>query len=131
MSEDKVKIKMNIKGIDVEIETSPKHIKEAINQVIDSLCSLTTQERISMKESIFSPASCKEALELLWKEGWFSEERRLSDVWLELSKRGYNFDRSAIAHALHDLTKEGILTRLGRTRRYRYIQKTPYVMSTK
>ena len=126
MSEKKVKIKMNVGGIEVEIEAAPDLIGQAISQVINSLHEAQHQH----VEKSFLPTSCKEALELLWKEGWFSVERRLSDVWHELNRRGYNFDRSAIAHALHDLTKEGILTRMGKARRYKYIQKIPAIISS-
>lgn len=124
MKKDKVKIKLNIKGIDIEIESSPDQIQEAIKQVITSIedlpSPLTTQRQLI-------PASCKEAIEILWREGWFTEPKRLIDVWKELGNRGYNYDRSAIAHALHNLSREGILTRIGKARRYRYVQKTPYI----
>jgi acetolactate synthase small subunit len=124
MSDKKVKIKLNIKGIDVELEAEPEQIKKVITDVIDSLKSLDIEQEVSSRE--FYASSCKEAVEKLWREGWFSKPRRLSEVYEELSRRGFNFDRSAISHALSSLVREGVLTRMGRERRYEYIQKIPY-----
>lgn len=121
-----MKVKLKIKGIDIEIEASPDQIHTAVKEIIRGIEELPTSQ--VGKEVI--PASCKEAIELLWREGWFSEPKRLYDVWKELSDRGYNYDRSAIAHALSNLTREGILTRTGKARRYRYVQKRPYVYTT-
>jgi predicted transcriptional regulator len=60
-----------------------------------------------------------------WKEGWFTGERNLSDVHEELARRGYHYDRTAVSHALTDLVRENVLTRVGMMRSYRYIQKKP------
>jgi hypothetical protein len=43
----------------------------------------------------------------------------------EIARRGYHYDRTAVAHALTDLVKENILTREGVMRNYTYIQKKP------
>ena len=128
MEKDKVKVKLNIGGVDVEIEAAPELLSQAIDQVVRSLNSVIHLKGEESKKKFFA-SSCKEAIEMLWRDGWFSTERRLSEVWEELSRRGYNFDRSAIAHALHDLVREGVLTRMGKARRYRYIQKVPYLVS--
>lgn len=123
-----MKVRLKIRGVEVEIEANPNQIHQAIKEVISGIENLPVKEMGRRRE--ITPASCKEAIELLWREGWFSEPKRLYDVWRELSDRGYNYDRSAIAHALNNLTKEGILTRMGRARRYRYVQKKPYVYTT-
>jgi hypothetical protein len=44
-----------------------------------------------------------------------------------MGRRGYHFDRTAVAHALTDLVREGLLTRMGEARGYRYVQKRPAV----
>lgn len=123
MSDKKVKIRLNIKGIDIELEAEPGQIKKVITEVIDSLKSLDIDQEALGRE--FYASSCKEAVEKLWREGWFSRPRRLSEVYEELSRRGFNFDRSAVSHALSSLMREGILTRIGRERRYEYVQKVP------
>jgi hypothetical protein len=61
----------------------------------------------------------------MWKEGWFASPRLLSEVHDELSRRGYHYDRTAVAHTLVDLVREGTLFRDGSMRNYRYVQKYP------
>jgi hypothetical protein len=69
--------------------------------------------------------TCRGLLETLWLEGYFSSERSLGDVHEELSRRGYNYDRTAVSHSLTDMVRENIMTRNGTMRNYRYIQKRP------
>ncbi len=40
-----------------------------------------------------------------------------------MARRGFHYDRTAVAHALIDLVKDGILTCEGKPRRYQYAQK--------
>jgi len=54
----------------------------------------------------------------------------LGEVHEELSRRGYNYDRTAVSHSLTDMVRESILTRVGTMRNYRYIQKRPPSEST-
>ncbi len=120
--ENNVKVRMKVGDMEVEIEGPPDKISQVISQIMGKVGGIKEPKRA---EEI--PAkSCKELIEDLWREGWFSEERKLADVFRELNKRGYNFDKSAISHALSSLTREGILRRVGKERRYRYIQKYPY-----
>jgi hypothetical protein len=69
--------------------------------------------------------TCRGLLESLWIEGYFGSERSLGEVHEELSRRGYNYDRTAVSHSLTDMVRENILTRTGTMRNYRYIQKRP------
>jgi hypothetical protein len=69
--------------------------------------------------------TCRGLIETLWLEGYFGSERSLGDVHEELSRRGYNYDRTAVSHSLTDMVRETILTRVGTMRNYRYIQKRP------
>jgi len=64
---------------------------------------------------------------VLYREGFFSEGRKLSDVQARLKKMNYNFADSAVAKALHKLSKgkEAVLTRKGRRRRYTYHERYP------
>ena len=79
------------------------------------------QQKVTTKSGI----TCRGLLENLWFEGHFISERSLGEVHEELSRRGYNYDRTAVSHSLTDMVRENILTRIGTMRNYRYIQKTP------
>jgi hypothetical protein len=70
-------------------------------------------------------ATCRSLLEKLLFERYFEAEKLLGNVHEELSRRGYNYDRTAVSHALTDMVRESILTRVGSLRNYRYIQKKP------
>ena len=69
--------------------------------------------------------TCRGILETLWYEGYFGTEKLLGEVHEELSRRGYNYDRTAVSHSLTDMVRESILSRIGTMRNYRYIQKRP------
>jgi hypothetical protein len=79
------------------------------------------QQKVTTKSGI----TCRGLLENLWFEGFFVSERSLGEVHEELSRRGYNYDRTAVSHSLTDMVRENILTRIGTMRNYRYIQKKP------
>jgi len=79
------------------------------------------QQKVTTKSGI----TCRGLLENLWFEGFFVSERLLGEVHEELSRRGYNYDRTAVSHSLTDMVRENILTRIGTMRNYRYIQKRP------
>src|SRR5215210_6581935 len=79
------------------------------------------QEKVPTKSGM----TCRGLLESLWFEGHFVSERSLGEVHEELSRRGYNYDRTAVSHSLTDMVRENTLTRIGTMRNYRYIQKRP------
>jgi hypothetical protein len=79
------------------------------------------QQKVTAKGGM----TCRGLLESLWLEGHFADERSLGEVHEELSRRGYNYDRTAVSHSLTDMVRENILTRIGTMRNYRYIQKRP------
>ena len=79
------------------------------------------QQKVTTKSGI----TCRGLLENLWFEGFFVSERSLGEVHEELSRRGYNYDRTAVSHSLTDMVRENILTRIGTMRNYHYIQKKP------
>jgi hypothetical protein len=88
---------------------------------IAELRSEDEQQKVITKGGI----TCRGLLESLWLEGHFVSERSLGEVHEELSRRGYNYDRTAVSHSLTDMVRENILTRIGTMRNYRYIQKRP------
>ena len=122
--EDKVRVKINIGNMDIEVECSPDQLKNTISTIMETVNEIKSSSKEEKDE--FYASTCKEAVEKLWKEDWFNRPRKLGEIWDELSRRGYNYDRSAISHALLSLVKEGKLSRVGRTRKYQYIQKIPY-----
>jgi hypothetical protein len=83
------------------------------------------QQQQQQKVTTKSGMTCRGLLESLWFEGHFVSERSLGEVHEELSRRGYNYDRTAVSHSLTDMVRENILTRIGTMRNYRYIQKRP------
>ena len=103
---------------------------DALRREIDSLktrpiAELVQEGQQQQKVTAKSGMTCRGLLENLWFEGHFVSERSLGEVHEELSRRGYNYDRTAVSHSLTDMVRENILTRIGTMRNYRYIQKTP------
>ena len=105
---------------------------DALRQEIDSLKTRPfaelipeAQQQQQQKVTTKSGITCRGLLENLWFEGFFVSERSLGEVHEELSRRGYNYDRTAVSHSLTDMVRENILTRIGTMRNYRYIQKRP------
>ena len=69
--------------------------------------------------------TCRGLLDSLWSEGYFGTEKHLGEVHEEMSRRGFNYDRTAVSHSLTDMVRENILARKGTMRSYQYIQKRP------
>ncbi len=120
-------VKLKRGAWEVEITSTSDKIQQAVESVIAGM---------SAKETpIFEPSgpaegerkfeTCRGLMLTMWKEGWFSASRPLSEVHEEMSRRGYHYDRTAVAHALVDLVREGTLFREGTMRNYRYVQKYP------
>lgn len=105
---------------------------DALRREIDSLKTRPigelvqeSQQQQQQKVTAKSGVTCRGLLENLWFEGHFVSERSLGEIHEELSRRGYNYDRTAVSHSLTDMVRENILTRIGTMRNYRYIQKRP------
>ena len=133
-----------LSGIDTSsaITTSTDSQISSLKQEIDSL-KLQMESEIFHKSQLTSSnmsphvteklkvgTTCRGILEDLWYEGYFKPEKLLGEVHEELSRRGYNYDRTAVSHSLTDMVRESILTRVGTMRNYRYIQKRPPSEST-
>jgi hypothetical protein len=127
--EGNVKIKLRVSGIEVEVECGEGQVEKAVQDVLRGIRRMgklkSTVEAARRPEVI--PTTCKDIIEELWSEGWFSEPRSLGDVSDELARRGYHYARSAVSHALLDMTREGKFSRMGRERKYRYVQKIPII----
>jgi len=128
--EDKqtVRIKMKVGNIEFEIECR----EDQIQRIVEKVLSTVTEHAKKAIPVAGEPAcptgraeTCRGIMERLWREGFFAEPRSLSEVHEEMTRIGYHYDRTAVAHVLLDLVRDGILTREGKPRRYVYVQKRP------
>lgn len=147
---EEVKIKLKHGEWEVEITCLESRVKQVVENVLSSLDTAKIvgpavqgqfdELRREIESLKLRPAesrpdeqkvptkggmTCRGLLESLWVEGYFGSERSLGEVHEELSRRGYNYDRTAVSHSLTDMVRENILTRVGTMRNYRYIQKRP------
>ncbi len=140
--EDKVKnvVENVLTGIDIASlsGTNTKNEIEKLKSEIDFLKSkiendssalnIINQKKnnsISLKELAKNGNTCRSLMEKIFYEKFFENERLLIEVHQELARMGYNYDKTAVSHSLSDMVREGILTRVGTLRNYRYIQKKP------
>ncbi|HEY4699657.1 MAG TPA: hypothetical protein VIH27_04725 [Nitrososphaerales archaeon] len=125
---NEIHIKLKRGSWEIEITCTEDKIKQAVESVLNGV-NTSIKEIPSLNERFVEKrnVTCRSLIESLWSENWFKEERNLSDVDEELSRRGYNYDRTAVSHALTDLVRENTLTRVGMMRNYRYIQKKPAI----
>ena len=122
-----IHLKMKVGNLEFEIECREDQLEEAVKRILSTVTEYA-REPIIVSDRHLPPAraeTCKGLIQKLWSEGWFASHRGLGEVHSELARRGYHYDRTAVAHALIDLVKDGLLTREGRPRRYRYAQKRP------
>lgn len=106
-----------------EIKKEIELLKTTMN--VNSLNPKTGPTDAHRKTAQKSGSTCRGLLENLLFEGYFETEKLLGNIHEELSRRGYNYDRTAVSHALTDMVRETILSRVGSMRNYRYIQKKP------
>ena len=121
ISNDQTESNTQINEIKVEIES----IKTTLNSWMKSLGPDIGSTEIQRKKVQKGGSTCRSLLEKLLLEKYFETERLLGSIHEELSRRGYNYDRTAVSHSLTDMVRESILTRVGSMRNYRYIQKRP------
>jgi predicted transcriptional regulator len=113
-------------NVEFEIEGSVDQTNEAVGKLLATVTEkLKESPLITERETTPRAETCKVIIQRLWEEGWFSIAKGLGEVHSEMARRGFHYDRTAVAHALMDLVKEGILTREGKPRRYQYAQKRP------
>ncbi len=124
-----IHVKMKIGEIEFEIDAQPDQIQTAVNQILTTVTEHS--KNLNITQANERPASlpraetCRGVIQKLWEDNWFTEPRGLDDVHTELARKGFHYDRTAVAHALVDLVKDNILTRIGKPRRYQYAQKRP------
>jgi len=118
---------MRIGEIEFEIECQEDQLQAAVDRILSTVTEKLKETQLITERAAAPPRAetCKGVIQKLWEEGWFSLPNALSQVHSELARRGYHYDRTAVAHALIDLVKDGVLTREGKPRRYQYAQKRP------
>jgi hypothetical protein len=117
---------MKIGDIEFEIESQEDQLQTAVDRILTTVTEKLKDARLAERQTPPPRAeTCKGVIQKLWEEGWFSHPQGLSEVHDEMARRGFHYDRTAVAHALIDLVKDGILTREGKPRRYQYAQKRP------
>jgi hypothetical protein len=124
-----IRVKMKIGDIEFEIESQEDQIQGAVDKILtavtERLKSTNFTQAAERPVALPRAETCRGIIQKLGEENWFGEPKSLDDVHSELARRGFHYDRTAVAHALVDLVKDNILTRIGKPRRYQYAQKRP------
>ncbi|HIE14178.1 TPA: hypothetical protein EYP70_02785 [Candidatus Bathyarchaeota archaeon] len=122
-----VHIRIKVGSIEFEIECQEDQVQDMVKRVLSTVTEYASKP-VALPDVASRPLranTCKGVIIKLWREGWFSTPRSLEEVHNEMMRIGFHYDRTAVSHALLDLVREGIITREGRPRRYRYSQKKP------
>jgi hypothetical protein len=122
-----IRLKMKIGNLEFEIECQQDQLEESVKRILSTVTAYSKEAMIIPERPFPQPRAetCKSLIHQLWTEGWFASPHGLGEVHNEMARKGFHYDRTAVAHALVDLMKEGLLTREGQPRRYRYAQKRP------
>ncbi len=124
-----IRVKMKIGDIEFEIESQEDQMQTAVDRILATVTERLKTTNLAQVTERQAPVpraeTCRGIIQKLWEEKWFGEPKSLDEVHTELARRGFHYDRTAVAHALVDLVKDNILTRIGKPRRYQYAQKRP------
>ena len=122
-----IKVKMKVGEIEFEIECQEDQLQATVDRILSTVTEKLKESPMMGERTAQPPRAetCKGIIQKLWEEGWLSQAKGLSEVHTELARRGFHYDRTAVAHALIDLVKDNVLTREGKPRRYQYAQKRP------
>lgn len=122
-----ITVKLKRGAWEIEITSPEDRVQQAVESVLAGMASkepaLVEAQEAEQDRRRFE--TCRGMIVAMWREGWFSTPRALSEAHEEMSRRGYHYDRTAVSHTLADLVREGTLFREGSMRNYRYIQKHP------
>ena len=120
-----IHVKMKVGNVEFEIECREDQLQSAVKKILSTVTEHSIEAVMISERAAPRAETCKGVIHRLWRESWFASTRSLGEVHSEMARRGFHYDRTAVAHALIDLVKENVLTRDGRPRRYRYAQKRP------
>jgi len=122
-------VKLKQGAWEIEITCTQDKLQQAIASVLAGMASsestAVSPAELPEPEEDKRFGTCRGLLVTMWREGWFSAPKQLSQVHDEMARRGYHYDRTAVAHSLVDLVREGVLFRDGSMRNYSYVQKYP------
>ena len=123
-----VTIRLKRGAWEIEITCAEDRVQAAVESVLAGMASKEPAlvDQPGVNESEVRSETSRSLIQTMWREGWFAQPKALSEVHEEMSRRGYHYDRTAVAHTLVDLVREGTLFRDGSMRNYRYIQKYPF-----
>ena len=122
-----IRVKMKVGEIEFEIECQEEQLQATVDKILSTVTQRLKGTSFLTERTAPPPRAetCKGLIQKLWEERWFATSRNLGEVHSEMARRGFHYDRTAVAHALIDLVKDGLLTRQGKPRRYQYAQKRP------
>jgi hypothetical protein len=122
-----IRVKMKVGEVEFEIECQEDQLQPTVDKILSTLTKKLKEAALMTERPPQLPRAetCKGIIQKLWQENFFTTPKGLSEVHDEMARRGFHYDRTAVAHALIDLVKDGVLTREGRSRRYQYTQKRP------
>ncbi len=122
-----IRVKMKVGEVEFEIECQEDQLQSTVDKILSTLTEKLKETALMTERPPQPPRAetCKGIIQKLWQESFFTTPKGLSEVHDEMARRGFHYDRTAVAHALIDLVKDGVLTREGRSRRYQYAQKRP------
>ena len=126
--EKTIRVKMKIGEVEFEVECQEEQLQTTIDKILSTVTKRLKETQLVIertKPSRNYAETCKGVIMRLWEERFFLEPRKLGQIHDEMARRGFHYDRTAVAHALVDLVKDGILTREGKPRRYVYAQRRP------
>ena len=128
-SEGLVRVRVRVGGVEFEVECEVERLEEVVGRllgvVVERLRGTDLLSEASSGGVVVHAETCRSLIQKLWEEGFFGVSKDLGEVHAEMARRGFHYDRTAVAHALIDLVKDGVLTRDGKPRRYVYAQKRP------
>jgi hypothetical protein len=117
-------------SVDAELNSQIEELRNRINVLSNELGAKSVVVTHGTNSSNFRPkttqrggTTCRGLLQSLWAEGYFANDRSLGVIHEELSRRGFNYDRTAVSHSLTDMVRENILLRKGTMRNYQYSQR--------
>jgi hypothetical protein len=124
---------MKVGEVEFEVECDESQLQSAVGKILSTITEKLKEAPFLAEKSLGMQRAetCKSIIQKLWDEGFFAVDRDLGEVHAEMARRGFHYDRTAVAHALIDLVKDGILTREGKPRRYVYAQKRPPTVAVK
>jgi hypothetical protein len=122
-----IRVKMRIGEVEFEIECQEDQLQATVDKILSTVTEKLKENPLITERAPQPPRAetCKGVIQKLWQEAFFATPKGLSEVHSEMARRGFHYDRTAVAHALIDLVKDGVLNREGRSRRYQYAQKRP------